>query len=45
MNEKQIFVYDLETFPNFFLAVFKSIKAAKFYYFEISDRKNETFKC
>ena len=44
MNEKQIFVYDLETFPNFFLAVFKSIKTGKFYYFEISDRKNETFK-
>jgi len=41
MNEKEIFVYDLETFPNMFLAVFKSIKTKDFYYFEISDRKNE----
>ena len=44
MNEKEIFVYDLETFPNMFLAVFKSIKTKNFYYFEISDRKNEINK-
>ena len=42
MNEKQLCVYDLETFPNFFLAVFKSLKTKEYYYFEISDRVNQT---
>lgn len=35
-------VYDLETYPNFFLAVFKDIKTGLFSYFEISDRVNMT---
>lgn len=39
--EKQLFIYDLETYPNFFLAVFKSIDTKEYYYFEISDRKSE----
>ena len=42
--EKEIFIFDLETFPNYFLAVFKSIKTKELYYFEISDRKNEIIK-
>lgn len=41
---KDIFIFDLETFPNFFLAVFKSIKTNEYYYFEISDRRNEVYK-
>lgn len=41
---KEIFIYDLETYPNFFLAVFKSIKSGEYQYYEISDRRNETYK-
>ena len=41
---KEIFIYDLETYPNFFLAVFKSIKTGEYQYYEISDRRNETYK-
>lgn len=44
MDEKEIFVFDLETYPNYFLAVFKSIKDQKYYTFEISDRINENIK-
>lgn len=40
--EKELFIYDLETYPNMFLAMFKSIKTGTFYYFEISDRVNQT---
>lgn len=36
-----IYVYDLETYPNFFLASFKCIKTNKYYEFEISDRKSD----
>lgn len=36
-----IYVYDLETYPNFFLASFKCLKTGKFYEFEISERINE----
>ena len=36
---KRIFIYDLETYPNFFLASFKCIKTNEFFEFEISDRK------
>lgn len=38
---KQLFIWDLETYPNFFLAVFKNIVTGKYHYFEISDRKND----
>jgi len=38
---KQLYVFDLETFPNFFLAVFKCIITGSYHYFEISDRKSE----
>ena len=38
---KNLYVYDLETMPNFFLAVFKSITTGKYHYFEISDRKTD----
>jgi hypothetical protein len=41
---KEIFIYDLETYPNFFLSVFKSIKTGEYHYYEISDKKNETYK-
>lgn len=51
--EKEVFIYDLETYPNYFLAVFKSISTKKLYYFEISDKINQNkelyeflhFKC
>jgi hypothetical protein len=36
-----IYIYDLETYPNFFLASFKCIITNNFYEFEISDRKNQ----
>lgn len=39
-----IYIYDLETYPNFFLASFKDIKSGKIYHFEISDRKNQTLE-
>lgn len=38
---KQLNIYDLETYPNFFLAVFKCIITGKYNYFEISDRKSD----
>ncbi len=39
-----IYVYDLETYPNFFLASFKDIDSGEYIDFEISDRKNQLFK-
>ena len=36
------YIYDLETYPNFFLATFKDVETQKFYEFEVSDRKNES---
>ena len=43
LNEmnKNLYVYDLETMPNFFLAVFKCIVTGDYRYFEISDRKTD----
>lgn len=38
---KEIYVYDLETYPNFFLAVFKHITTKEITQFEISDRFNQ----
>ena len=38
---KNLYVYDLEAMPNFFLAVFKCIITGKYHYFEISDRKTD----
>lgn len=35
-----VYIYDLEVYPNFFLASFKSLDG-KYYEYEISDRKNE----
>jgi len=43
-NEKELFIYDLETYPNFFLGVFKNIRTGEYHYFEISDRKNVCYK-
>lgn len=40
MNKK-LFIWDIETYPNFFLAVFKCIITGKYNYFEISDRKSD----
>lgn len=40
---KEIFIWDIETFPNFFLASFKNIKTNEYINFEISDRKNNCF--
>jgi hypothetical protein len=39
--EKKLFIFDLETYPNFFLAVFKCIVTERYHYFEISDRKTD----
>lgn len=39
--DKKLFIWDLETFPNFFLAVFKCIITGEYHYFEISDRKTD----
>ena len=38
---KNLFIWDIETYPNFFLAVFKCIITEKYHYFEISDRKSD----
>jgi len=38
---KQLFIYDEETYPNFFLIVFKNIVTKEYHYFEISDRKSD----
>ena len=38
---KNLYIYDLETMPNFFLAVFKCIVTGNYHYFEISDRKTD----
>lgn len=38
------YVFDLETYPNMFLASFKCIITNKYYEFEISDRKNDLSK-
>jgi len=35
------YIYDLETYPNMFLASFKCIITNKYYEFEISDRKSD----
>lgn len=39
--EKEIYIYDLETYPNMFLASFKNIKNGEWREFEISDRCND----
>ena len=41
MDKKKLYVFDLETYPNFFLAVFKCIVTGNYRYFEISDRKTD----
>lgn len=41
MIERKLYIYDLETYPNLFLAVFKNVDTKKIEIFEISDRKNE----
>ena len=38
---KNIYIYDLETYPNMFLASFKNIKTGEWKEFEISDRYND----
>jgi len=38
------YVFDLETYPNMFLASFKCILTNKYYEFEISDRKSDIVK-
>jgi len=38
---RNLYVYDLETYPNFFLATFKNVDNKNFYRFEISDRKSD----
>ena len=40
-KQRNLWVYDLETYPNFFLAVFKNIDSKKWLTFEISDRLNQ----
>lgn len=41
--EKELFIFDLETYPNMFLAVFKSVKTGEYIHFEISDRRNQIY--
>jgi hypothetical protein len=41
--EKELFIFDLETYPNMFLAVFKSVKTSEYIHFEISDRRNQIY--
>lgn len=41
--KKKLYIYDLETYPNFFLASFKNVKTNEYINFEISDRKNNCF--
>ncbi len=36
-----MYIYDLETYPNFFLASFKDLSTNKYIEYEISDRMNE----
>ena len=38
---KNIKIYDLETYPNFFLATFKDVTTGEWLEFEISDRKTD----
>jgi len=38
---RKLYIYDLETYPNFFLATFKNVDTGEFYRFEISDRKSD----
>lgn len=38
---KTVWIYDLETYPNMFLATFKNVKTGEWREFEISDRINE----
>lgn len=38
---RNLYIYDLETYPNFFLATFKNVDTGKWYEFEISDRKSD----
>jgi hypothetical protein len=40
--DRNIWIYDLETYPNMFLAMFYNIHTKKWKTYEISDRKNET---
>ena len=39
-----VYIYDLETYPNFFLASFKCINTNKYWEFEISTRKSDINK-
>lgn len=41
---KKRYIYDLETYPNFFLATFKEVGKDNWFEFEISDRVNQTFE-
>ena len=40
---KELFIWDLETYPNMFLAMFKSTTTGAYTSFEISDRRNEIY--
>ena len=44
INNINLYIYDLETYPNFFLASFKNTITGKRYRFEISDRKNQSLE-
>lgn len=41
-KKKQLYVYDLETYPNFFLATFKNVQTKEWKEFEISNRRNDS---
>lgn len=39
--DKKVYIYDIESFPNFFLAMFKEKESGKYIWFEISSRINQ----
>lgn len=41
IRNKTCFVYDVETFPNFFSVTVKNTESGNHKFYEISDRKNQ----
>lgn len=44
IRNKIVYVYDIEVFPNVFHCLVKNTETKEFYYFEVSERKNEIDK-
>lgn len=41
IRDKIVYVYDIEVFPNVFHCTVKNTETKEFYFFEISERKNQ----